>query len=607
MLCASVATSIQNKKKEADRDHVNIGNNRDGANGSTNSSHARPSLPVEHWEPANVAFDMERLLRSITKPLYYSKPVFFWVQNLDPQSFSFLMGHVLVADDFMVASLRCFVRVNGVRVRLLGTQFIVRRNSSSEVLRERSWREGTWAEYTDGLDADDGGERWVDLGTELEQVERAQKRLKHKCPPVVEKLVLPKDNPPATTKTTARPLLTTVWTTGLCDNFQNGDDIGSCCCSKSSGRIILLLKSKVAALDSHSGDILWQQNLASSCDHHRGLSLLTAEQSEAGGKVLIGDDCGCVHILKWPSAAEDTHPRSSRKTTRNNDPPRSFSFQKQRTATSERSRAQMSSGWVEKVAWSEDGRHFAAAAGKEVMIDGKILVLEGTVYDICFLGGRGERRPQLVVAIYGTLVLVGVTGDAAATIQQTFDLGASAVLACAVSPDATAIAVGCMDKRVRLFRRVDAAVDGQGEEEWSDKALDWVGFDGRISCLRWSADGCHLAALGGRILLVARLNLTPGEAPVLCSCDPMSSMASSDGRGRKFNKVVWGIKKTNRLVASTDRSLHIFDIHATNDTVSKRCYPIQSMQIEEGGSFVVTAEDEVLVWGRSNIHKIKVG
>ena len=185
MLCASVATSIQNKKKEADRDHVNIGNNRDGANGSANSSLARPSLPVEHWEPANVAFDMERLLRSTTKPLYYSKPVFFWVQNLDPQSFSFLMGHVLVADDFMVASLRCFVRVNGVRVRLLGTQFIVRRNSSSEVLRERSWREGTWAEYTDGLDADDGGERWVDLGTELEQVERAQKRLKHKCPPVV--------------------------------------------------------------------------------------------------------------------------------------------------------------------------------------------------------------------------------------------------------------------------------------------------------------------------------------------------------------------------------------------------------------------------------------
>ena len=95
-------------------------------------------LPVEPWKPTDEPFDVQSLLKTESEPLHYTQPIYFWIQNLDPHSFSFLMGHALVGKEFIVASLRCFVRVNGVRVRVLDTKFILR---EAEVLRERSWKE----------------------------------------------------------------------------------------------------------------------------------------------------------------------------------------------------------------------------------------------------------------------------------------------------------------------------------------------------------------------------------------------------------------------------------------------------------------------------------
>ena len=69
-----------------------------------------------------------------------------WKDDHDPQSLSLLRVRVLCTPAFWLCSLRCFVRVNGVRARVLDTRYLCEGNceGGNEVLRERSWREGSW-------------------------------------------------------------------------------------------------------------------------------------------------------------------------------------------------------------------------------------------------------------------------------------------------------------------------------------------------------------------------------------------------------------------------------------------------------------------------------
>ena len=77
--------------------------------------------------------------------------------------------------------MRCFVRVNGVRSRLLDTRYV---GDGHRVLRERSWREGSWEALVGR-----SGASHVDLGGQDDQV--ASQRLPLLRPPVVEVLTLP--------------------------------------------------------------------------------------------------------------------------------------------------------------------------------------------------------------------------------------------------------------------------------------------------------------------------------------------------------------------------------------------------------------------------------
>lgn len=556
LLCAGVVKSMEDEKRGGAR------------NGSLTLS-SLPSnieiqprqylpLPVEKWEITNEGFDMEDLLKTETQPLYYTKPILFWVQNLDPHSYSSLIGHALVGKQFLVWSLRCFVRVNGVRVRLLDTKFSVRAGNTEVVLRERSWREGTWAEYT-GLVGT--GKVAIDLGSDLEQAQRAARRLKHKFPPIVEKLVL-KAKQCETSVSIRDSTTTTLWTKVLCNSI-NGEEAVSC----SRFGIIVLLNNKMVAFHSHSTVILWERNIEG------GLSVKT----NCDGQILVGDDQGAVYTFQWCNKE-------------NRDDYSTFSFKESESNRSKMKcskRIQNTSLWVERVAWSENGQHFAAAAGKKVMVDGKIIEMEGTVYAISFL-----RNEQLVVAVYGGFTIWSVS-TAKLAVCRKFDVGASAVIACAVSSDANSIAVGCLDKYARIFQR-------NRDDSWSTR--DWVGFDGGVSLVSWSSDHQYLAVLGGSILLVAKRDAKPGEAPLLCSC--WSRNTESDCR---FKSISWA--KTNILIASTDYHLHVFDVRATNDRVLRRCYPIESMRIEKGDSFFLTdnTEGEIVLWGGRSMRKVKIG
>jgi len=552
--CAGIARSIENEKKI-------LNNNRSVQSmPKTNDSrdHLVFPLPIGSWVPTDETFDMEELLKTETVPLHYTQPVLFWVQNLDPQSYSSLTGHVLVAKRFVVASIRCFVRVNGVSVRILDSKFIIHKDRCNEILRERSWKEGTWAEYA-GTEA----MNWMDFGTDKEQSSRAAKRLKHKIPPVVEKLSLENRNLQIHHSVVRTP--TKVYTKA----------IDGCCGGslKYNGILAVGLQlDKIISIDWQTGNTLWERNV---------IGVLSLDIS-FGNKVLVGDDRGGVHVFHLPCATNDSQETDTY-----------FSFSKKDRFSVQ---VQSSSMWVERVSWSENGMHFVAAAGKQVMIDGIVMNHEATVYSVEFL-----RNEQVAVALYGGLLLVSF-GDGVLKLDKKLDIGSAAVLACAVSSDADSIAIGCLDKRVRVFQR------SKGSDDWS--ARDWVGFNGAVTSLSYDGEDEYLAALGGSTLLVTRRDIKAGEIPVLCCATMEESGKNSEVKYESFlwsNTGQFNFLMVAAVHGGDSRYLHLFDINATNDTVLRKSYPVKSIPIEKGDHFAFTNGGKcILLWGREGVSLTKI-
>jgi len=678
-------------------------------------------------------FDMEGLLNSQrSPPLYYTKQIPFWAQNLDPQSYSFLTVSALVCNGvnnikynnnkendnsmggFIAILMRCFVRVNGVRVRLVDTKFIIRRRKIKRrrrqnkqrhnvdngiddndvdkgydvetpmvVLREKSWKEGTWNEYLTGkknscnqnnddadadADVDADETKMIDLGTDLEQGRRASRNLPHKFPPIVEKIVLYDDDEidgfddkddhsynelpttikPRTTTTTTRnqrpvtsPAVVAArtitieewvprisWTTSS-DGEKRDGIITSC--SVGSGIVLLVIDSnKLVALNYQSGAFLWERNQISfECCSSNSPSLLSVavqkfspllkdkienndddddDVKRQQQRIVVGDDRGGVHI--FPCFPTKGDPQSfffsnsvdasqSHKHTNDNN-----------SSIINRGKMQNASCWVEKVTWSENGRYFAAAAGRNVMINGEILEMESSVYDLIFLTSNNTKKDThqlLAVAIYGGLTIINV--DTMTISNRRFTVGSSAVLSCAISKDGRLIGIGCLDKRIRIFKKLpsndgdDSNDDDDDEDQCNGHWLtrDWIGFDGGVSCISYSKDNERLAAIGGNILLVIERNLKLGEAPVICTCWPPFTSKQNSGR---FKSLVWSTN--NVLVASTEQFLHFFDVLDVVDTIPKQCYPMKSIPIFEKSYFIIDGEGVILVWGQSKIRKIKV-
>ena len=163
--------------------------------------------------------------------------------------------------------------------------------------------------------------------------------------------------------------------------------------------------------------------------------------------------------------------------------------------------------WVERLAWSGDGRLLGAAMGRTVAVAAadpgaveRSVVVDGTVYAVAF--ADGGRAPLAVVPTAASWL-----APSDAPPPPPLPIGAAAVLSVAVSPDATLVAAGCLDKRVRVFEIGGDAVRG---------ARDWVGFDGSVHSVAWSATGRWLAAAGGTTLLVVPRDLAAGEPPTVC-------------------------------------------------------------------------------------------
>jgi hypothetical protein len=108
------------------------------------------------WKPTKETLDLEALIAADGRAPLFEESVDLWRDDLDPHSFGFFRVRVRANERFWVAYSRFFIRVNGVRARVIDARFA---GFGDRVLRERSWREGDWTAV-----AGAGAPPCVDLG-----------------------------------------------------------------------------------------------------------------------------------------------------------------------------------------------------------------------------------------------------------------------------------------------------------------------------------------------------------------------------------------------------------------------------------------------------------
>ena len=510
--------------------------------------------PPPEWQPTHERVDLARMMASGAAPQLVDT-ISLWQDNLDPQSFASLEVRVFVCDAFWLAYLRCFVRVNGVMARVIDTRFICKGDGGT-VLRERSWREGPWEAF-----AGPGAPNHVDFGGNDDRV--AAERLPLIAPAVTEMLVLPRAplHPSAglAAAAGAETLLAPVaWARDL--------RCGSLC---AGGALVVAAidgGSAVEAMEAATGVSVWQRTMTAG---EVVVSAMVAPGTQAGtadgGRVALGTSTG--RVLLWRAATGEPLASLAVSATSSD-------------AASDAASGGRESGWVERLAWSDDGGRLAAAAGREWLLvkmgsddapDRAAVEASGaaggTVYALAFAPGS---RGGLAIGAYGGVTWAGMTaGDDGGSLA----LGAAAVLSMAMSPDGRLLAAGCLDKRVRLFAL--GGGDDDGDDDGTAKApesasRDWVGFDGPVRTVAWSDDGSWLAAAGGRTLLAVPRRRKPGEAPTMCM------MPAGSGGAARCEALAWCAEWL--VVLDAQGRAHIFCPALADQAVPRRAAPLATLE-----------------------------
>ena len=195
----------------------------------------------------------------------------------------------------------------------------------------------------------------------------------------------------------------------------------------------------------------------------------------------------------------------------------------------------------------------------------------GSVAGISFMppSARSTSADVLAVGAYGSVNWIN-------SASEPLVRGATAVLSVAVSDDASQVAVGCLDKVMRLF-------DLSGT---STTASDWVGFDAGVSLVAFSSGSSWLAAAGGTNLLVVPRNLPIGEPPVLCRTPGTSAPDGAGGACGRFTALEWfRSHPLSALAALEGRAgrLHVFDVASTDDAFPRRASRLYTVQLPGEG------------------------
>eukprot|EP01050_Picozoa_sp_SAG11_P024034 SAG11_NODE_5006_length_1693_cov_1.245922_2_plen_211_part_00 len=142
-----------------------------------------------------------------------------------------------------------------------------------------------------------------------------------------------------------------------------------------------------------------------------------------------------------------------------------------------------------------------------------------------------------------------------------------------VVQDGTRLALGCLDKRARVFALDDAEPPGE-----------WVGFGAGVAAVAWSAAGRWLAALGGDTLLVVEREPQRADSPLICVGAAVAQRGGGrDGGGGTFSSVGWCTAREELLVAAGGADvLQVFNVLQTDGGWPRRATPVARVSMGDG-------------------------
>jgi len=560
------------------------------------------------WEENmnNGKVNIEGMIQKYPQPLCY-EIVDLYEDDLHENGTCFLKAKIFVTPVGWVALLRFFLRVDGVMARVVDTRFI-HNFGELQVLRERSWREGSWKDLI-GEQSEKNprtnnpeGDRPLQIPSlESANDSIAARVLGLKYPETTESLSLEKQPDYSYEKCHKSSGETDeVWkilshflrinTTAsriTCPtpfSFHSLFGISMISISKDRKSIYAfptMIHGVANILTADTQYLPWTKSLWSSNDSDDSdkmttfLSLQVSSDIRDGGRLLLGDDNGWGHVwrlstgeslLEFPVASENTRAR----------------YCKSNIASARL--------WVDHVVWSRDGTLVGAAAGRSAVVasaqNGLILYsfesMEGSITGIAF------RNHSLALASYGVVHwLTDKSENNAFALQKLKRKGAS-IQCIDVSPDGSWVAVGFLDKTLRIFdltsgwkRSLSGNIDL--ERSVSSSAIDWIGFNSPVKLVHFSEQGNWLAAMGGSSILVLPVGLdSKVDAPTVCRTHGQTASDGCDGTCKRFLSFMWPSSEEHEecMLFAIDESLefYIFDVTKTDQGWPKRSFPLSTIE-----------------------------
>ena len=630
----------------------NTSNNRNDANGHSpprrtnytpamHQKHTRPPQWTSNLFDPGYRVDIEGLLfRNGRRPFLFREDVDLWQDDLHDNGTAWLKARCFVCQEGWACLLRNFVRVDGVLCRVVDTRYI-HAFGTSMIYREHSWREGPWDPLVRAIQRDNATTNTQStFGQHAINDSVAARYLPLTKPSRTECLSLLEEKLSPTFPAAGSVLECvnsnrhqhqlimindeTIEDAIHVPNFEVENKLGISFVLKRSKRTVLEAISSSRASNGRGNDglpvsTLWSKAYSNSDSESTKpqamvLSVQISPDSTDGGRLAIGDDRGKVEVWRLSTGVSlwsfPVAP-SSILTRLEKNP----NFQSARL-------------WVDHLAWSDDGSMIGASAGRntvlasastckidemsetEIEIGRIISYLEnsaGTVTGLAFRNHIGGHPVSLAVASYGAVCWLTVPSPSKQKLniddngQETLKREGAAVECIDISPDGERVAVGFLDKTLRVFtmdidhRSIPTAAtittatptmpSFASRPSKDDRIVDWVGFNAAVKSVQFNPKGKWLAAMGGNAILVIKNSLSPRtEAPIVCRTPGKTEADGGDGTCHKFEGIKWSNEKNNNtaalLLAALDAktgSVHVFLF--SNDDHHQDVWPIRAVPV----------------------------